>query len=133
MVRGECNCGAIRFEVSTEPAGVYVCHCSICRRHTGTNGNAVLVVDRTDFRWVSGESQISTWKKPGHDWQAWFCRDCGSQVPGDNSESTMFIPAGLLNEGHEELTVIHHIWVDSKANWDEIGDSGKQHREAFEG
>jgi hypothetical protein len=45
----------------------------------------------------------------------------------------MFVPAGLLSEGHEELKVIHHIWVDSKANWDEIGDSGKQHSEAFEG
>ena len=24
-----------------------------------------------------------------------------------------------------------HVWVGSKAVWDEIGDSGKQHREGF--
>ncbi len=131
MIEGECNCGAVRFEARTRPAGVYVCHCSICRRYTGTNGNAVLVVANEEFRWIDGEENFSTWRKPGHDWQAWFCRVCGSQLPGENDSATMFIPAGLLTAGGEDLEVIHHIWVDSKADWDEIGDSGRQHPEAF--
>jgi hypothetical protein len=133
MMKGECNCGAIRFEIDANPAGVFLCHCSICRRHTGTNGNAVLVLSKEDFRWLSGEENISTWRKPGHDWQIWFCNVCGSQVPGRNDDSTMFVPAGLLSEGDEDLKVIHHTWVESKAAWDEIGDSGQQHSEAFEG
>lgn len=133
MIKGECNCGAIQFEANTNPAGVFVCHCSICRRHTGTNGNAVLVLSDNDFRWLRGEESISTWKKPSHDWQIWFCKICGSQVPGRNDDSTMFIPAGLLTEGDDDLRVIHHIWVDSKASWDDIGDSGRRHRKAFEG
>jgi len=29
--------------------------------------------------------------------------------------------------------VAHHIWVGSKAGWDEIGDGGRRHLEAFEG
>ena len=82
MLQGECNCGSISFAVNTEPEGIYVCHCSICRRHTGTNGNAVLVIDNADFNWLSGGSTIATWRKPGHDWQIWFCPTCGSQVPG---------------------------------------------------
>ncbi len=45
----------------------------------------------------------------------------------------MFVPAGLISEGGEALRVAHHIWVDSKAGWDEIGDSGKQHPGAFSG
>jgi len=133
MVSGECNCGSVVFEINTELGGVYICHCSICRRHTGTNGNAVLVVQKDVFHWVTAENEISTWRKPGHDWQIWFCKTCGSQLPGENDESTMFVPAGLLSEDVEELEVIHHIWVDSKASWDKIGDKGKQHREAFAG
>ena len=31
----------------------------------------------------------------------------------------------------EALRVKHHIWVDSRARWDEIGDSGTRHRGAF--
>ena len=99
MITGECNCGAIQYEADTTPTGVYVCHCSICRRFTGTNGNAVIVVSNDDFRWVSGEDEISTWRKPGHDWQMWFCRVCGSQLPGENSPTTTFIPAGSITSG----------------------------------
>jgi len=35
--------------------------------------------------------------------------------------------------GAERLKVAHHIYVGSKANWEEIGDSGKQHFGAFGG
>ena len=132
MALGECNCGAIGFEISAELSDVFVCHCSICRRATGSNGIAVVVVDNADFRWVRGEENVTSWKMPDADWQIWFCRSCGSPVPGLNDESRMFVPAGLLTDGGDSLKVKHHIWVDSKAVWDEIGDAGRQHREAFE-
>ncbi len=133
MARGECNCGAVAFEISADLSGIFVCHCSICRRSTGSNGVAVVVIDNDAFRWIRGEEQITTWKKPGADWQTRFCRGCGSSLPGTNDESRMFVPAGLISDGGETLRVIHHIWVDSKAVWDEIGDSGQRHREAFSG
>lgn len=132
-MKGQCNCGSIGFEISTEPNGIFVCHCSICRRATGSNGIAVVVVDNEAFRWTHGQSLISTWKKPDADWQTWFCRQCGSPVPGHNDASRMFVPAGLIGEGAETLVVKHHIWVESRAGWDVIGDDGKQHLEAFEG
>jgi hypothetical protein len=88
-------------------------------------------VDNTAFRWTRGTQQIATWKKPGSDWQSWFCRTCGSLLPGANDESRMFVPAGLITEGGEDLRVIHHIWVESRASWDEIGDSGEQHGQAL--
>ncbi|MDH3673271.1 MAG: GFA family protein [Gammaproteobacteria bacterium] len=133
MALGHCNCGAISFEISADISEVVVCHCSICRRSTGSNGIAVVVVDGTEFQWKSGEELIASWKKPNTDWQTWFCRICGSPMPGNNDESRMFVPAGLITHGGNSLTVKHHIWVDSKAFWDEIGDAGRQHREAFEG
>ena len=130
-VSGACNCGTVAFELSELPTDVYVCHCSICRRATGSNGIAVLVVPNEHFRWLQGEAAINTWEKPGHDWQGWFCRECGSPVPGHNDSARMFIPAGLIVGHDEHLRVAHHIWVDSKAPWDEIGDQGQQHPEAF--
>ena len=133
MIRGGCNCGAVAYEVNADPSGVYVCHCSICRRLTGANGLAVLVVKNEVFRWIRGEEHISTWKKPDADWRAWFCITCGSTLPGVNDAERMFIPAGSVSEGDEGLQVLHHIWVDSRAPWDEIGDAGKLHSEAFSG
>lgn len=132
MASGECNCGAVAFELSADLSGVFVCHCSICRRSTGSNGIAVVVVDNDAFRWIRGEEHIASWTKPNSEWQTWFCRTCGSPLPGANDESRMFVPAGLLSDGGDALRVIHHIWVDSKAGWDEIGDSGQRHAEALE-
>ena len=93
---------------------------------------AVVVVDNADFGWVSGEELIETWRKPGHDWQKWFCRRCGSPLPGVNDRARMFVPAGLLEEGHG-LAVTDHIWVSSKASWDVPGDEGRVHLEAYDG
>jgi hypothetical protein len=45
----------------------------------------------------------------------------------------MFVPAGLLPGHGQNLRVIHHIWVGSSAEWDEISDEGKQHPEEFRG
>ena len=133
MARGECNCGAVQFEIAGDVAGVYVCHCSICRRSTGSNGIAVVVVPNDQLRWVRGQEHIATWRKPDADWQTWFCGICGSRVPGANDPATMFVPAGAITQGGDALQVIHHIWVGSKAVWDEIGDAGKQHAEQFRG
>ena len=55
------------------------------------------------------------------------CGSAQAAVPRCRAKTTMH------EEGGESLEVIHHIWVDSKAPWEQIGDSGRQHREAFEG
>lgn len=127
MATGECNCGAVAFEISAEISDVYVCHCSICRRATGANGIAVIVVPNEAFSWLRGREAIASWRKPDMDWETWFCRHCGSRVPGINDASRMFVPAGLLTTGAETLSVAHHIFVDSKACWDTIADDGQQH------
>ena len=132
MAGGACNCGAVAFEIDTDLTDVFMCHCSLCRKYTGSNAIAVVIVPNEAFRWLTGEDRIATWRKPEADWQAWFCRVCGSPVPGANDASHVFVPAGLLAKGDENLRVAHHIWVGSKAVWDEIGDAGQQHPEAFE-
>ena len=132
MAKGKCNCGSVAFEIDSDISEVFVCHCSICRKSTGSNGIAVVIVDNDAFRWTQGNNMIASWEKPGEEWHTSFCRVCGSSLPGVNDESRMYVPAGLITEGDESLKVAHHIWVESKAVWDEIGDSGKQHLQSFE-
>ncbi|MBP9593049.1 MAG: GFA family protein [Steroidobacteraceae bacterium] len=131
MATGECNCGAVQFEINGPLTDVYVCHCSICRRATGSGGIAVVVFPRDRLRWVQGQEHIAAWTKPGTQWQKWFCRICGSPVPGENDGRTMFAPAGSITQGGESLRVAHHLWVGSKARWDEIAGTAPQHDEGF--
>ena len=131
MTKGSCNCGNVTFEISGNLSQVIVCHCSICRKSTGGNGIPVVLFAKDDFRWTGGQDQIITWQKPGAGWKKWFCRTCGSPLPGENDETRMFAPAGVISDGGGLHEVIHHIWVDSKASWDEIGDKGLQHPTNF--
>lgn len=130
---GECNCGAVAYEVETGLSDIFICHCSICRRSTGSGRIAVAIVDNDNFVWSRGGEEISYWSKPGHEWHTSFCKICGSSLPGINDETRMYIPVGTLTSGHENLKVVHHIYVNSKAAWEEIGDSGKQHPNGYEG
>ncbi len=130
-VKGACNCGSVTFSVGTSVSDVYVCHCSICRKSTGSGGIAVTVVPTDDFAWLEGAALVNTWHKPGHDWETSFCSRCGSPLPGKNDDNTTYIPVSLLDSGHENLRVQHHICVDSKAAWEEIADNARQHKNGF--
>ena len=133
MTEGHCNCGAVRFEFSGEARGIFVCHCSICRRATGANSIAVVVVPNAQFRWLQGEEHIAQWHKPDSQWDTWFCKICGSRLPGHNDAERMVIPAGLLPGQGLGRRVRDHSGVGSRAEWDEIGDAGRQHDEAYRG
>lgn len=131
-MKGECNCGAVSFEIDTSVQDVFICHCSICRRATGGTGIAVTIANSKYFSWLGGYELIKTWRKPNHDWETSFCTICGSPLPGKNDDQNMYIPVALLTSGTENLKVSHHLFVGSKAAWEEIGDSGAQHMGAYE-
>lgn len=131
MLSGECNCGAVAFEISADEKDVYICHCSVCRKWTGNNGVAVIIVANNCLRWLRGEDQIRVWFKPRADWQSSFCGTCGSALPVANDDEQVAIPVGLLDDAEGKLSVAAHIWVGSKAKWDNIGDDGRQYECAF--
>jgi hypothetical protein len=43
---GGCMCGAIRYECSTEPLAMGICHCRDCQRATGSAFAAALMLPR---------------------------------------------------------------------------------------
>lgn len=129
---GSCNCGKVKFELLQALTDVFVCHCSICRKATGSGGIAVTIVPNTLFRVVSGSDAVRQWTKPNHDWLCNFCQYCGSPLPGKNDELHTYVPVSLLDSGYEELQVKHHLFVDSKAPWEYIAGPGKQHLQAFQ-
>lgn len=72
--RGGCHCGRVRFEVDA-PAEIEAdrCNCSICRK----SGYLHLIVPRNDFRLLSGEEELVTYRFNTGVAQHYFCRHCG--------------------------------------------------------
>src|SRR3546814_4636919 len=57
-LRGSCLCGEIRFEIDGKIGAAGQCHCSKCRKVSGTDGNAVFYASTAGFRWLAGEDLI---------------------------------------------------------------------------
>ena len=96
-VRGACLCGAVSFELDGPLPKFYRCHCSLCRRQSGTAGNAATLVATERFRWRSGQTQVGSWTKASG-FRSDFCRACGSPLPNPlRGQPYMWVPAGLLD------------------------------------
>ena len=119
-IEGTCLCGGIRFALRGPLPGIVQCHCSLCRRASGTAAIATIGVPADQFDWISGEDLITIYERPSGYGTA-FCRICGSPAPDVNRGRTRYgIPVGLLADS-ADLSVIEHIWVGSKASWEVIG------------
>ncbi len=129
MIRGSCLCGGVRFEIAGKVSGIGLCHCSLCRKVSGTASNAVLLTSTGSFRWVAGEELSQAYERPGG-WRTRFCRVCGSPLPQPHPSGKVFwIPAGSLDD-EPGAGVEQHIFVGSKAAWDEIPGSAPQYEES---
>src|SRR3546814_7038212 len=74
-LRVSCLCGEIRFEIDGKIGAAGQCHCSKCRKVSGTDGNAVFYASTAGFRWLAGEDLIERFVVPdGRGWTSHFCR-----------------------------------------------------------
>jgi hypothetical protein len=116
-MRGHCLCGNVEFEIDRESLKLYQCHCSLCRQQSGTFSNAATIVPMQSFRFLNGQSGITSWVKDTG-FRSDFCACCGSPVPNPLRDSNYYwVPAGLL-ENNGGLEIVSHIFLNSKADWD---------------
>lgn len=132
-VTGTCLCGGVAFEVVGKYGPIGQCHCSKCRKVSGTDGNAVFYTAEQSFRWLKGEHQIKHFYVAGTTgWKSSFCGTCGSPTPhSDSSGKIFFIPAGLLDDDPGFRGYAAHIFVGSKAPWVCIADDAPQYVDGF--
>ena len=132
-ITGSCLCGAVSFAIEGKIGPAGQCHCSKCRKVSGTDGNAVFYTSAQSFRWLGGEANIAHFVVPGSDgWTSSFCGTCGSPTPHtDPAEKIYFVPTGLLDDDPGFRGYAAHIFVGSKAPWVRIADDAPQYVEGF--
>ncbi len=121
-MRGRCLCGQVEFEILGADPRLYQCHCSLCRKQSGSAASAGAIIAKENFRWLSGHDGISSWVADTG-FRSHFCSNCGCPVPNPFSTAYFWVPAGLLDHaGPLEIAV--HLFVGSKASWDMVSSSG---------
>jgi hypothetical protein len=123
MLTGKCLCGGVRYEITGPVTHGVFCHCSQCRRASGSAFAANAGVAKQHFRFVAGEDLLRSYESSPNKFR-WFCSRCGSPiyavVPAD--PNIVRIRLGTL-DADPGIRPDFHIFVASKAPWDEIGDT----------
>ncbi|MEM8862912.1 MAG: GFA family protein, partial [Chloroflexota bacterium] len=79
MNKGKCLCEKVQFQVTGSFGEVRYCHCSQCRRMTGSAFSANAKVSKGAWELTQGEEHIREFEhKPGI--FRGFCSNCGSPV-----------------------------------------------------
>lgn len=116
---GTCLCGTVRFEISGEFESFFLCHCSRCRKDTGSAHAANLFSATAAITWLSGRDSIKTYRVPASRHQRSFCELCGSALPSMHGDGTLLVvPAGSL-DSEIDIRPTAHICFASRAGWDD--------------
>ncbi len=120
MYLGQCLCGKVSVKISGAISGIIHCHCSLCRKNSGTAYATNGFVNTAEFDVVAGKEHLTTFSfKPGRNRH--FCACCGSPVYSSNESdpSRIRLRLGILDSDIYERPMSHNF-VSSKANWEEL-------------
>ena len=117
-IQGSCLCGSVTYEVRPPFKLFQYCHCSRCRKITGSAFGSNIYATSAQLTWLSGEDNIQRYELEDTKYFASsFCRTCGSNLPWQvKSADTLIIPAGTI-DNHPEISPKQNIHCASKAPW----------------
>lgn len=116
-VSGSCLCGTVRFSITGNFESFFLCHCSRCRKDTGSAFGANLFSSNASIAWLAGQDHIKTFRVPASRHEKSFCTTCGSALPIVQMNGAMvMVPAGSL-EGPINTQPDAHICYASRAAW----------------
>ncbi|MEQ8690436.1 MAG: GFA family protein [Pseudomonadales bacterium] len=122
MIQGSCLCGTVRFQIEeSEILMMNNCHCSKCRKATGSAFGSFIFLSVKDFEWLGGRDNIQGFKSSPNLERA-FCKTCGSSVPFETQMDQMGVPGGIL-DGDPKTAPEADIFTANRLPWYEIPES----------
>jgi len=117
-LQGSCLCGAVKYEVVGKATRFYHCHCSRCRKATGTGHASNLFLQPGTLSWLGGQELVTSFKVPqAVRFANTFCKTCGGRLPRQAAGSDLvMIPAGSLDD-EAPIRPQAVIFAGSRAGW----------------
>ena len=127
MLAGKCYCGAVQYAVPDEFRYAMNCHCSNCRRTTGSAFKPFAGIERPMLVVTEGREDLLIY---GDDkTNNTHCKRCGSLLYSVVREGAfVHVTMGTLVDA-PSIRPSRHIFVGSKAPWFTITDELPQHEE----
>ena len=128
-LKGSCLCGGIRYEIDGDLSPAMFCHCSKCRKSNGSAFALNAPIKSSDFKLLSGEHLLRSYAS-SEDAKRFFCETCGSPIYSKRMSmpEILRLRVGTLDDDIA-IEKVSHIFVASKAAWDDIHDDLPQFAE----
>jgi hypothetical protein len=122
---GKCFCGAVQYSVADEFVYAANCHCSNCRRTTGSAFKPFAGIEREKIALTKGRDDLLIFgDEQGNDTH---CKTCGSLVYSVvRAGAYVHVAMGTLIDD-PTIRPSTHIFVGSKAPWFTITDDLPQY------
>lgn len=120
MYEGSCLCRNVRYELTAELGDFGYCHCTSCRKASGSAHAANAPIDRADFRLISGRDTLREYESSPGKFRA-FCSRCGSPLYAyiAATRDVLRIRLGSLDTPFDKHPKAH-TFVSDKASWEPI-------------
>ena len=115
---GSCLCGKVTYEIRGNLGIFQYCHCSRCRKVTGSAFASNLFVSPADFEWLGGGELVGRYElESAKYFSTCFCKNCGSSLPWlAKTGKAVVVPAGTL-DGDPSIRPVQNIFCASRARW----------------
>ncbi len=116
--KGSCLCGGVTYQISPPFLFFHHCHCSRCRKMTGSAYAANIFLKIGQFRWTTGEELVGRYEHPeAEHYCTGFCTVCGATLPWvARNGKYVLVPAGTLDEDPQARPNRNVYW-GSRAPW----------------
>lgn len=121
MIQASCLCGNVQFQINAKVGNARYCHCSKCRKFSGTANAAWGLAPLSGLEVLRGGDGVHKYDSGGG--HRVFCRTCGSPLWYEPFEHPEYIglPLGVVDSG-EVAPPSAHLWTSLSPEWEVICD-----------
>jgi hypothetical protein len=120
---GGCQCGSVRYVVTTEPIRLLACHCKECQCQSGSAFAMSMPVKKDSLTVTGPTKQFTRIADSGAEVTGVFCPECGVRISHvlKSAQDVLAVKPGTLDET-SWLRASSFIWMKSAQGWVPIPD-----------
>jgi hypothetical protein len=123
---GRCQCGSVRYVVTTEPIRLLACHCKECQRQSGSAFGMSMPVKKDNMTVTGLTKQFRRMADNGNEVTGVFCPECGVRIYHalQSAPDVLALKPGTLDDT-SWLRPGSFIWMKSAQGWVLVPDGVK--------
>jgi hypothetical protein len=116
VFRGKCLCGDIEFQAEEVPGMVFNCHCTRCRKSTGSAFATQVFAQRSSLKFIKGKDKLTEYESTGG--MRTFCSKCGSRLMNYGKGDVDYLSVAISSiEEPNKLRPNADCFLSTKLDW----------------